>query len=342
MEKDSLFKQLRIVDIIAETANCKTFILEPLGWEANYKPGQFLTLVFQTKHGEKRRSYSISSAPGEALSITVKKIDNGEFSRLLNYHAKKDDVLISTGISGFFTLPEEKTTKQYFFIAAGSGITPCFSLLKYLLHHSDERVVLIYSNKNKEETIFFSQLQQLEKKYPDRFRLKLLFSNIANVYESRLSNWLLPQLLASYLQVKPAEARFYVCGPFDYMKMVEITLLSSIPRENIVRENFLNWPRLILPEPPDSDPHTVKITFMGKSHSLRVQYPVNILAQAKRQGIELPYSCEAGRCGSCAATCVSGKIWMAYNEVLTDREVSAGRVLICQGYAVGGDAEVMM
>nr|WP_245645453.1 hypothetical protein [Niabella ginsenosidivorans] len=40
------------------------------------------------------------------------------------------------------------------------------------------------------------------------------------------------------------------------------------------------------------------------------------------------------------ATCTKGNIWMAYNEVLADKEVAAGRVLACQGYPVGG-AEVV-
>jgi len=51
----------------------------------------------------------------------------------------------------------------------------------------------------------------------------------------------------------------------------------------------------------------------------------------------LPYSCEAGRCGSCTATCIDGKVWMSYNEVLMDDEISKGRVLTCTGYPIGGD-----
>ncbi|MBS1562920.1 MAG: 2Fe-2S iron-sulfur cluster binding domain-containing protein, partial [Bacteroidetes bacterium] len=57
-------------------------------------------------------------------------------------------------------------------------------------------------------------------------------------------------------------------------------------------------------------------------------------------GIALPYSCEAGRCGSCAATCTKGKVWMSYNEVLLDEELAKGRILTCTGYPVGGDIEL--
>jgi ring-1,2-phenylacetyl-CoA epoxidase subunit PaaE len=51
----------------------------------------------------------------------------------------------------------------------------------------------------------------------------------------------------------------------------------------------------------------------------------------------LPYSCEAGKCGTCAATCTSGKVWMSYNEVLLDKEIAEGRVLTCTGFAVAGN-----
>ena len=58
---DSDIKRIKITDIITETANAKTFVLEFLDdWQPVYKPGQFITLVFYTKHGEKRRSVLLS------------------------------------------------------------------------------------------------------------------------------------------------------------------------------------------------------------------------------------------------------------------------------------------
>ena len=116
-DPNSTIKRVQIINIIAETANAKTFVLNFLDdWQPVYRPGQFITFVFYTKHGEKRRSYSISSAPamGEPFSFTVKKVDNGEFSRFLISHVKVGDILFSSGISGLFLLPENiDQTKQY-------------------------------------------------------------------------------------------------------------------------------------------------------------------------------------------------------------------------------------
>jgi len=125
--------------------------------------------------------------------------------------------------------------------------------------------------------------------------------------------------------------------------MVNISLLSEgIPSSNIKKENFNALPRKETPAPPDKDVHMVTINFNNKIYHLTVQYPASILAAAKVAKIDIPYSCEAGRCGSCAATCIKGKIWMAYNEVLMDDEIAKGRILCCQAYPVEGDAEIVV
>jgi ring-1,2-phenylacetyl-CoA epoxidase subunit PaaE len=338
--------RVRISKIIVEAKDAKSFVLEPLdGWQPQYRPGQFITLVFYTAHGEKRRSYSFSSAPGlnEPMTITVKKVDNGEFSRWLVYEAVEGDILFTSGVSGFFQLPDiPDTVEQYVFLAAGSGITPCFSLIKTLLFTTTSKVLLIFSNRTREDAIFYEMLKDLEDRFPARMHTRFLFSNKFNVYESRLSKWLLLQLLEKHVLADHNKVLFYLCGPQDYMQTITITLLGkAIQAANILKENFSNLPRLVIPRPPDSDPHEVIIHFQHDVHRLIVQYPKSIIAAAKDKGIELPYSCEAGRCGSCAATCISGKIWMAYNEVLMEDEIARGRVLTCQGFPVGGNAEII-
>src|SRR5436190_13540416 len=144
-------QSFKISHIIPETKDAKTFVLQPTdNTIPHYKAGQFVTLVFNTKFGEKRRSYSISSSPelNESLSITVKKVENGEFSRFLIGHKKEGDILNSSGISGFFHLPDNiDNTDQFFFLAAGSGITPCYSIIKTLLTTTTKNVVLFYINR---------------------------------------------------------------------------------------------------------------------------------------------------------------------------------------------------
>ncbi|MDB5203327.1 MAG: hypothetical protein JWQ27_2736 [Ferruginibacter sp.] len=343
MNNNSIFHKLRIAVIRDETPLTKTFVLEPLdGWEAVYQPGQFITLVFETGYGEKRRSYSISSANDEALSITVKKVDNGEFSRQLIYRAKVGEVLLSSGIGGFFVLPEKPDEfDQYFFLAAGSGITPCFALIKTLLKQTNKNITLIYSNRDETEAIFYDELKTLQQKHSSRFNTRFLFSELRDVHQSRLSKWLLEQLLNEYLKVEKNQAVFYLCGPLDYMLMAEISLRGyGISAQQMIRENFSSLPRKQVLRPTDTSQHLVTVSINDNKFQYIVQYPETILSAAKKLGIQLPYSCEAGRCGSCAATCTKGKVWMAYNEVLMDDELAKGRILTCQGFPVDGDINI--
>jgi ring-1,2-phenylacetyl-CoA epoxidase subunit PaaE len=277
------------------------------------------------------------------LQITVKRIANGEFSRWLFDRAKVGDHIQTIGASGFFTLPGDLSDNTVLlFMAAGSGITPILSLLKEVLFQRKQRVVLVYSNRSEKETIFYQELMELEKQFSKRLSIVFLFSSNKNLNRARLSSVLLAELIHEHVTNK-TEALAYLCGPRDYMQMVEIELLTEgVPIENIRAEKFNTDKPKVKELPPDIDQHRVNIEYQGQQFSLIVKYPNTILETAKLQGVDLPYSCEAGRCGTCAATCISGEVWMSRNEVLLDKEMKKGRVLTCTGYPVGGDVELVV
>lgn len=340
------YQVLTIQKIIEETPDARTFILEAAGANTySYKAGQFLTFNFERPMGAMRRSYSISSSPvaDEPLSITVKRLENGEFSRYFIDHAQVGDVLQCVGVGGLFTLPEDiDNYTQIFFLAAGGGITPVYSLIKTILkQYPHLSLVLIYSNRSTKETIFYNALLQLAVESKGRLKVDFLFSSSNNLLKSRLNNSLLSSLLNEYLDTSKEKTLAYICGPVEYMDTVSITLLTDgIPRANIYKEIFVPYKPESVDLPPDTLPHKVRIKLKNRIEEITVQYPVSILHQAMKEGIALPYSCESGQCGSCAARCTSGRVWIAYNEVLTERELSQGLVLTCQGFPVGGDVEL--
>ncbi len=342
----SMRKQVRIARIIPETDNAKTFVLESTdGSSIKYKPGQFLTFIFEDRHGEQRRNYSMSSTPelGEPVSITIKRIPNGIYSRKMVDHTREGDLLTTIGANGFFTLPENmEQYKQFFLFAAGSGISPVFSLLKTVLHRYPEiQVTLIYSNRSRQDTIFYNELHQLQGTYPGQLEIEWLFSNAPEYTKARLGSWLLDKLLHKYRVAPIANCLFYLCGPFDYMRVITITLLiAGADISQVRKEEFvLMEPRTAL-QPPDTAARQVTITIDNEHHHFVSAWPNTILQAAKLQGIELPYSCEVGRCGACAAICDRGEVWMKYNEVLTNDDMRNGRVLTWTGFPVGGDVEL--
>jgi ring-1,2-phenylacetyl-CoA epoxidase subunit PaaE len=347
MTEVAAHKKIIITRIIRETPDTRTFELETISGEPlAYQPGQFLTLIFPKKNGtSERRSFSFSSSPvlGEKAAITIKRIDNGAYSRPFIDRAQVGDVFEYSGVSGFFTLPEQMGDyRQFIFFAAGSGISPVFSLIKTLLaQYPESHILLIYSNRSSKDTIFYRQLSELMQSHSGHFYIEFIFSSGKDLLKSRLSNSLITETLEKHKRDNWGATYFYLCGPFEYMDTVSITLLTeSVPKENIRKENFSSFRPEIKVHPPDTSPHRVHILLGAQAYEITVQYPDSILSCALAAGIPLPYSCESGQCGSCVAICTKGRVWMAYNEVLTEQELSQGMTLTCVGFPAGGDADI--
>ena len=135
---------------------------------------------------------------------------------------------------------------------------------------------------------------------------------------------------------------FYICGPVTYMRMCTFVLQEhGVPSINIKKEDFvIDSVRHRDALPLDKHQRKASIHFNNNDFEVMIDYPDSILQSAKKKNITLPYSCEAGRCGSCIAKCIKGKVWHSYNEVLTEKELNQGLILTCVGHPVDGDVEI--
>ena len=330
----------KVLDVVPETDDAATFFLEnESGSAVRYQAGQFLTLLFQHHGLDIRRSYSLSSTPGidRHCSITVKRKPNGEISRFLLDRVKPGDALVSLQPAGRFTVETDPALqRRFFFIAAGSGIVPVFSLLKKILAEEPlAEIVLIYQNHDERHIIFREELEKMSEANRSRFNYIRLLSAPRDHTKSplRLTNFLLEQFVS--LLVSPEkETLFYLCGPLPFMRMAQFTLrLLGFSEEQIRKEIFTVD---FIPPPPlmtDYGARQVIIHFQGRTHAIQTSYPKNILQTALDHHIQLPYSCRSGRCSTCMARCVRGTVLMSMNEVLTDRDLEEGLVLTCVGYA---------
>ena len=329
--------QLMVEAIKWETPDTAAFYFaQPSGEKINYISGQFITLVFTHHHEEIRRSYSLSSSPDEdLLSITVKRITNGEISRFMLTKVKVGDIINAVEPSGRFTLTDFTSPKDIFLFAGGSGVTPVYSQLKYILNRPGKsKLTLIYSSQNANAVLFKSELAKLAAQHPDRLKIIYLLSSEGK----RLTNIMVEQLVRQYPRFDLDKAEFYLCGPFTYMRMIRLTLLyMGLNPSQIRKENFVIETVHVSTIPINYPPQKIKIKFNGETHDLIVGENQSILQAALQNNIALPYSCRAGICSACSAKCSSGRVQMAVNDVLTDLDMVQGWILTCTGHPVTDD-----
>lgn len=281
--------ELRVDGIKWESPDTATFYLvEKLLRPVPYRAGQFLTFIFGHHHEEIRRSYSLSSSPDDdRLAITVKRISNGEISRFMLSKVKVGDILSAVKPAGVFTVGNFEAEKDIIYFAAGSGITPVLSHIKYILNRKgSSKLHLLYSNQNRASVLFHNELNELVAKYPDRLNITHLLSSDAN----RLNNYKVELLVKQQLQFSAMDAEFYICGPFAYMRTISLTLMyMGIEASQIHKENF------VLETVPVSNPHktyppqTIRINYRGETYDIAAGENQSILQAALQNSIPLPY-----------------------------------------------------
>jgi CDP-4-dehydro-6-deoxyglucose reductase len=79
-----------------------------------------------------------------------------------------------------------------------------------------------------------------------------------------------------------------------------------------------------------------RVTLKPSNTTFEVNDEESVLTAALRQGINLPYGCRSGNCGTCKSMLVSGDIEypVAESLSLTDEEKQAGATLLCQAHAL--------
>ncbi|GAB3046715.1 2Fe-2S iron-sulfur cluster-binding protein [Spirosoma pulveris] len=337
------FLTLRITRIHSEASDTKSYFLESVdGRSVRHRAGQFLTIILMHNGHEVRRSYSLSSAANEPLRLTIKRVENGEISRYLLDTLQVGDELKSLHPAGRFTV-DQQTAGDLVLLGAGSGITPLFAVIKEVLWtEPSRRITLLYSSPHERNIIFRKELDELQTQYPDRFRLIYLLSNPSddwNGLRGRLNNVMLERLLPDLVGTSDRQTlRFYICGPGDYMRTAQFTIVfSGFRPDQIRREDFVIKPVVLTPPPTLAQDRTVLLRIRqreGEPREVEIQVPAykSVLQAALDEEIKLPYSCRGGRCSTCVARCTSGSVHMIINDVLTERDLSEGWVLTCTGY----------
>ncbi|WP_158965148.1 2Fe-2S iron-sulfur cluster-binding protein [Chachezhania sediminis] len=334
-----MFHDLKVAAVRQETPDSVAISFEVPAGKAEafaYQPGQYLTLRAEVEGADIRRSYSIASAPGETLTVGVKRVDGGAFSTFAQALKAGDTVAVMPP-EGRFTCKGEA---EVVLIASGSGITPMMAIAADVLARGG-RATLVYGNRNAGSIMFREGLDALKDRYMDRFTLIHILSREAQdvpLMNGRVTGEKVLQLAkAGAVDLDAAEAVF-LCGPGGMIDDVSMALTEAgVPQDKVRFERFyteedaVRAPRSAAAEAAASAGVSVEVILDGTRKSFNVQETDDtVLDAAERQGLELPFSCRGGMCCTCRCKVSEGKGEMALNYSLEPWELEAGFVLACQ------------
>ncbi len=343
---------LKVKKIVRETADAvSVYFHQPADRQITYKPGQFLTLIL-TIDGEKiRRAYSLCTSPfvDSELAVTIKAVEKGKMSNYVNQYLKEGDTVeVLEPMGNFTTSFDLNQSRHLILIGGGSGITPLMSLALSTLHAEPKSYAsLIYANRNKESIIFYNQLDELKKIFPDRFQLAHILDHPPAGwagYEGFIRYDLVQELIHSFPQLGINVTDYFICGPEGMMQQaVEILQKKGIPKEKIHKESFTastHSSKSTHSEFSEKVDHQVKIIYDSQEYVFVVPAGKTILDSALSNNIDLPYSCQSGLCTACRGKCISGKVRLDEEEGLSDSELREGYVLTCVGHPLTDDVVI--
>lgn len=285
---------------------------EPL---PDYQAGQHLPLFVDIKGERVQRRYTLCSSPDAPgrYAIGVKRQADGRLSQWLHRHLKVGDRVLAKDPAGDFQLGAER---KLLLLSAGSGITPMLAIARTLALRGElGEVHFMHQCRSEADIPVPEELHALTRQ---GMQLSLILSQ-ADGHWQGLQGRLGAEHLALVQHL--CERDVFLCGPQGFMSRA-ITLLQGAGVKRIRQESFGGAPLI------SARPHQeVTLQIAGKRFAGNNQG--SILDQASKQGLDLPWSCRAGICGSCKQTLVAGEVEQASAPALTEAERAQGKILTC-------------
>jgi ferredoxin-NADP reductase len=227
-----------VVTAAWETPSVRTISLDVPGW-AGHMAGQHLDVRLTADDGYvAEREYSIGSAPGEPVAITVERLADGEVSPYLTDELRPGDQVEIRGPVGGYFVWEPADDPPLLLLAGGSGIVPLRSILRSR-DQSGSAVParLLYSARSLPDVIYRAELD----KYGVSPQVAVSYALTRQQppgwtgYAGRVGE----TVLAEVAWPAGDQAIVFVCGPTAFVEAVAAIMVKlGYPPERVKTERF--------------------------------------------------------------------------------------------------------
>lgn len=332
------YRPLTIQSIDRETATIRSYWLAHPGGLPLPTPsaGQYLPVVVETRGaGPVRRNYTISGYDNGRYRLTIKRechvgLPPGLASNSIHAHWAVNHTIVASTPRGQFVL-DAGSRRPILMLAGGIGITPLLAMLRELsVRDPQRRVNLVISVRHEADYAFATEIDALTQRMANLVvriqctaRGKPILRERPAFGTGRISESLLRGLMSNL------DTDVYLCGPASFMSAMKSALMTLGVHPSRLRfESFgpatLEGPLAtdLTDEPLDS---TVTFARSGISSAFDSR-ALSLLEFAEDLGVNLPFGCRSGTCGSCATRKLSGDIRYVVHPTV---ELEAGQILPC-------------
>jgi ferredoxin-NADP reductase len=223
--------------VVRETAQAVTIVLDMPDWPG-HRAGQHLDVRLTAEDGYRaERSYSIASAPGEPLAITVERLDDGEVSPYLTEELRAgDDLELRGPIGGYFVWDPDQDHGPLLLAAGGSGIVPLRAILRHRERTgSTTPARLLYSARSLADVIYRQELDH----YGDGVQVTYTLTRIQPPGWTGPARRVDAALLADVAWPASSGPLAFVCGPTSFVEAVAEGLVGlGYPQARVKTERF--------------------------------------------------------------------------------------------------------
>jgi stearoyl-CoA 9-desaturase NADPH oxidoreductase len=291
----------RVVDVVDETHDVKTFVLAPGATWPGHRAGQYVPVDVEIDGVRVRRCYSISSGPSRPraprIAITVKRMPGGRVSTWMHEHLRRGARVTLGTPAGEFVLPADSAPKLLLW-SGGSGVTPVMSILRELAaRDAIADVVFLHSARSRHDVVFRREVEALATR----------FAGLRVVYLLDDERGASAKALASRLATAApdfAERATFLCGPGGMMDAAARIWAEAGASDRLVTERFA----LASPSIARRGVEGAKVLLARSGREVTTSGAGTLLEQLEGAGERPAHGCRMGICNTCRCRKRSGVV----------------------------------